>query len=100
MADVKAWVDLLAWVEDVVWVKGVFTLFEYFEHLLGVHEVEVRSADDAVIVFTTDVSLKLDGGVVEGIGHFFYQGRSGLVGEIKERVEVEVSVATVTMHCC
>ena len=95
VADVEAGIDFLAGIEDVFWVEYVFGGFEDFQHLFGVHKVQVRRADDAIVVFAADVALELYGRGVEGLGHFFYQGRCSLVGEIKERVEVEVTIATV-----
>jgi hypothetical protein len=98
VADVEAGIDLLAWIEDVFWVKNVFGDFEYLKHLLGVHQMKVGRADDTVVMFSTDATFKLDSCSIKSISHLFYQGGSGFVGEIKERIKVEVSVATVTVN--
>ncbi len=97
VSDIEAWVYLFARVENIFWVKDVLSYFKEFKHFLGIHEVEEWSTDDTVVVLTTDVALKLHCCFVESIGHFFYQGRCCFVGEVEERVEVEVAVATVTM---
>lgn len=71
VADIEARVDLFAGIEDIVRIKDVFALFKDVEHFLGKHEVEVRCADDAVVVLATDVTIKFNGSSEEGISHFF-----------------------------
>ena len=58
----------------------------------------MRGADDAVVVLAADVALELDGGVVELVCHFLNEHRGSLVGEIEEGIEVEVSVATMSVY--
>lgn len=82
MADVEAWIDLFAWVEDVFGVEDVLCFFEDIEHFFGEHEVEVWRTDDAVVVLTADVTLKLDGGSKERVSHFFDENGSGFIGEV------------------
>ena len=48
-------------------------------------------------MFATDIAFVFDGGVVEFLGHFHYQLWRGFVCKIKEGVEVEVTIATVSM---
>ena len=87
MSDVVSYVEariyFLAWIKDIVWVEKVFGFFEDFEHLFGKHSIEVRSADDTVVMFTTDVTFEFDCGVIKCISHFFYQHGGCFVGEIK-----------------
>lgn len=67
--DIKARVDLFTGIEDIVWVKNVFGRFKEFKHLFTEHLVQKRCAHNSIIVFTTDVALVFDGGVVEFLGH-------------------------------
>lgn len=95
--NVEAGIYFLAGIEDIFRVKDMLSYLKEFKHLLGVHEVEEWSANNTVIVFTTDVAFKFHRSFVEGIRHLFYQGRCSFVGKVEERVEVEVSISTVTM---
>ena len=100
VADIEARIDLLAWVEDIFRVKDMLSFFEDFEHLFGEHFMEVWCANNTVVVLTTNVTLELYRGVVKGVSHFFYECRCGFVGEVQERVEVEVAITTMTMNRC
>ena len=82
MADIEAGVDLFAGVEDIVGIKDVFALLEDIEHFFSKHKVEVRRADDAVVVFATDVAVKFNSGSEKRLGHFFNQGSRRLISEI------------------
>ncbi len=55
-------------------------------------------ADDAVVVFATDITLKLDGGVVEAFSHPFNEKWRVGFREVQKRIEVEVSVAAVSVN--
>ena len=72
MSNIKAGIDLFAGIEDIFRVENVFSYFEELKHLLGVHEVEERCTDDAVVVFAADVAFKLHRCFIKRISHFFY----------------------------
>ncbi len=95
--DIKAWVDLLSGVEDIVWVKDGFGLCEEVEDRLLKELREVWRSDDAVVVLAADVAFELDGGVVEALGHAFDEEWGVCLREVEEWIEVEVTVAAVTM---
>ncbi len=59
--DVVTWVYFLARIEDVVRVADVLGLFEDLKHFLCEEFREVWGADDAIVVFTTDVAVILGG---------------------------------------
>ncbi len=75
----------------------MFSFLEELEHMLAKEFVQERSADDAVVVLAADITLVLDSSVVEFLSHFLDEERGGFVGEIKQGIEVEVTVATMTM---
>jgi len=80
--DVEPGIDLFAWVEYVLRVKDVFGLFEQLKHPSCEHFVQVWGADDAVVVFTADVAVVLDGRLKELVCHF--STKSGVfVGEVQ-----------------
>ncbi len=96
--DVEARVDLLAGIEDIVGVEDGLGLLEEIKDWLAKHLGEVWGADDTVIVLAADVTFVLDGGLVEPFSHFLNKEWRGLLGEIEEGIEVEVSIATVSVN--
>ncbi len=57
----------------------------------------MRGANDAVVVFAADIAFVLDGGVVESLGHTLDEEWGIGLGEIKKRIEMEVTIATMAM---
>ena len=82
VADVEARVDFFAGIEDVFGVEDVLGVFENIEHFLGEHQVEVGGTDNAVVVFTADITFEFYGCFKKSIGHFFYKNWRGFIGEV------------------